>query len=518
MKMRVHFLLLLLLFTGIFCAQGQEYLSPIKASQLKSTKQIFLNEERSLNPKFDGERKGVDLCDDVKVIHSEEDEIYLQTKNNCDGYKVEYNSKELRDIILPNYDRNGNLSSWKAEFNIHSSVNGQKYVFAANTQREESEMEFCFERRKSKFYTQFSYGGKVFFTKHLPSTDGHLTVTITVKEGSSVKIKVGKTGDDLECLDGTREVYPIVGGTKFKYVAIGDGPKTKTTFGNFKFFSEQIKEKNQQVYSQENSEQESSYKNNCVFLSIANDTYRIKPLDGAPTEDAKQLIEFYNDNGFVIVPIENFRTQKDLLNKIKPYEEKIKNADVLIVHYGGHGAILDENEKEHYLLPTDYKGNEFDLRQEYPKTTLVMEKLQSLLSQGSNKYKFMHFTADACQDIVPTKDRTQVAKLTDWSVRLVNNSKVYSILRQSTFAQETTPNLDGYTDALIDHLRENEQKYASIQDMSIDEIFFVPGKQGSKANDKYFGPNGEITGDNPKTFIKNFKLNMSFDEYIKKNN
>lgn len=486
-------------------------------SKLKSTRQIFLNQARSVNSGLESERENYSLCDEVDVISSEQDEIYLQTKNNCDGYKVEYISEEFRDIILPNYNLNGELSSWKAEFNIHSSVNGQKYVFAANTQDESREMKISFERRKNKFYAQLSYGGESFKQKHLPSTDGHLTVTIIVKESSSVKIKVGKTGDTLEYLLNGTQMYAIVDGTKFKYVAIGDGPKIKTTFGKFKFFSKQIVEKNTQVYSQEISEQESklSPKNNCVFLSIANDKYNIKPLDGEPTKDAKQLIEFYKRNGFDIVKIENFKNKIHLITELKKNKTKIKNADVLIVHYGGHGAILDGN--EHYLLPTSYKSNDLESRVNYPKTTFVMETLQVFLSEGSQRYKLMHFTADACQDIVPTKDRAVGAKLTDWNVRLVNNSKVYSILRQSTFAQETADNLNGYSDALIDHLREYEQLNSSIQDINIFKMFKVNSKGASKANDKYFGPDGEINVDPLKDYIKAFKLNMSFDEYIRKN-
>ena len=59
------------------------------------------------------------------------------------------------------------------------------------------------------------------------------------------------------------------------------------------------------------------------------------------------------------------------------------------------------------------------------------------------------------------------------------------------------------------------QKYASIQEMQIGEIFYVESKEGRRANDKFFGPDGEIPGDNEKYFIRQFKLNMSFDEYIK---
>ena len=363
---------------------------------------------------------------------------------------------------------------------------------------------------KKKWRVQFSIAGKPVESDNI-TINGFPTITISVVDNSSVKIQAGVRGEIKEYLKDGSYPLSILNTTKFKYVAQGGNSKAETRFGNFNFRSKQIVEKNTQVNSQENSEQESSYKNNCVFLSIANDKYNVKPLGGAPTDDAKQLIEFYKRNGFDTVKIENFKTKRHLIKEITKNKTKIKNADVLIVHYGGHGAILDGN--EHYLLPTSYKSNDRESRVEYPTTTYVMEMLQDFLSEGSQRHKLMHFTADACQDIVPTQDRAQGAKLTDWNVRLDNNSKVYSILRQSTFAQETADNLNGYSDGLIDHLREYEQLNTSIQDIEIRKLFLVKSK---RANDKYFGPHGEI-GSYDREFINDFKLNMSFDEYIRKN-
>ena len=63
----------------------------------------------------------------------------------------------------------GSIRVWKTDYPDRAAVqafNGHKYVFSTNTQNDDRKMEFCFERRRHKFYVRLSVGGKKIEEKH----------------------------------------------------------------------------------------------------------------------------------------------------------------------------------------------------------------------------------------------------------------------------------------------------------------------------------------------------------------
>ena len=82
---------------------------------------------------------------------------------------------------------------------------------------------------------------------------------------------------------------------------------------------------------------------------ISNGSYRDKPLTGAPT-DAQNITAALTAAQFDITPASDVQSQNDLVNNVlKPFLNKVKEGDIVVIYYFGHGFSLGVDD---FLVPT----------------------------------------------------------------------------------------------------------------------------------------------------------------------
>ena len=170
------------------------------------------------------------------------------------------------------------------------------------------------------------------------------------------------------------------------------------------------------------------------------------------------------------------------------------------------------------MLPILFDGFSEEKNHNYPKTSEIIQKLQTLLSENSSKTKLLHFTADACQDYAEPSQRSNSPQSSGWTLTPKGNKKVYTILRQSTVVGGTADNRGGYSDDLFDVLKDHRK---TIYELTIREYFFVNRPGATSYNERFFDPDGEIKSTKRLRdiqIIENFSLDKLFDQYIKSSN
>ena len=83
-----------------------------------------------------------------------------------------------------------------------------------------------------------------------------------------------------------------------------------------------------------------------VALVIGNGNYSTGPLKN-PVNDARDIAQALRDLGFDVIDKENV-SQTDMKRSIRNFGEKIRNSDVALFYYAGHGVQVNG---ENYLIP-----------------------------------------------------------------------------------------------------------------------------------------------------------------------
>lgn len=92
--------------------------------------------------------------------------------------------------------------------------------------------------------------------------------------------------------------------------------------------------------------QDVSHSERRVALVIGNSAYETAPLRN-PVNDAEDIAQALGELGFEIIHKENVR-QNDMKRAIREFGEKIRNSDVALFYYAGHGVQVNG---QNYLIP-----------------------------------------------------------------------------------------------------------------------------------------------------------------------
>ncbi len=125
-----------------------------------------------------------------------------------------------------------------------------------------------------------------------------------------------------------------------------------------------------------------------LALVIGNSNYENRPLKN-PTNDAKDLGEALKGAGFRVIELYD-ADLKGMRNTIKLFADQLKDYDVGLVYYSGHGI---EFAGRNYLIPVnaDIKTEEEIPRQAFDATEII-EKM------NKNNVKTSIFILDACRN------------------------------------------------------------------------------------------------------------------------
>jgi hypothetical protein len=132
-----------------------------------------------------------------------------------------------------------------------------------------------------------------------------------------------------------------------------------------------------------------------VALVIGNSAYQHMPVLANPTSDAKSMAEVLSKLGF-----ENGQVQplldldlRALLQAIRAFGERARDAKVAVIYFSGHGLQLSTNDgTESYLLPVDADLSD---ALDVPRQTLA---LHELLAQASHTQGAVIALLDACRN------------------------------------------------------------------------------------------------------------------------
>jgi tetratricopeptide (TPR) repeat protein len=128
-----------------------------------------------------------------------------------------------------------------------------------------------------------------------------------------------------------------------------------------------------------------------IALVIGNSTYTKGPLKNA-VNDANSMEAVLKECGFEVIKITN-ADKKTIKTGIKEFSDKMKNYDVGLFFYAGHGLEIDG---KNYIVPTDVTDGmqRADIEEECVST----EWLQQRMAEAGNKDKTNIIILDACRN------------------------------------------------------------------------------------------------------------------------
>jgi uncharacterized caspase-like protein len=99
-----------------------------------------------------------------------------------------------------------------------------------------------------------------------------------------------------------------------------------------------------------------------VALVIGISNYQQVPPLANPARDADALSALFRKSGFDVVDSERDVGIADLRRAIREFSSKVRDADIAVIYYAGHGMEVDGT---NYLVPADAKlSNDFDVEDE----------------------------------------------------------------------------------------------------------------------------------------------------------
>ncbi|WGD55698.1 caspase family protein [Bradyrhizobium sp. CB1650] len=87
-----------------------------------------------------------------------------------------------------------------------------------------------------------------------------------------------------------------------------------------------------------------------VALVIGNSAYKSAPRLANPANDAALVGEMFRKAGFDTVDVKVDLNAADMRRMLREFAGKVRDADMAVIYYAGHGIELDGN---NYLIPTD---------------------------------------------------------------------------------------------------------------------------------------------------------------------
>jgi uncharacterized caspase-like protein len=126
-----------------------------------------------------------------------------------------------------------------------------------------------------------------------------------------------------------------------------------------------------------------------VALVIGISNYQQVPRLANPWRDADALSALFRKSGFDVVDSERDLGIADLRRAIREFSSKVRDADIAVIYYAGHGMEVDGT---NYLVPADAKlSNDFDVEDEAVSLDRMLRALDSVK-------RLRLVILDACRD------------------------------------------------------------------------------------------------------------------------
>ena len=192
-----------------------------------------------------------------------------------------------------------------------------------------------------------------------------------------------------------------------------------------------------------------------IAMIIGNSAYKNTPLT-SPFNDARKMATKLKELNFDIILCRNVDTEA-MHDSAEVFENRLKDYDVALVYYSGHG-MEDGEKKRTYLLPIDYKDRMLDALES---KRITAQDIMKRLEDSPCKSKII--IIDACREGVNQGDRFS----------LFEPSKPGVYIACATSKGKTAKDgkdLSPYTEALLKQLVIPWQRIATIIDKVTNEI------------------------------------------------
>jgi Caspase domain len=126
-----------------------------------------------------------------------------------------------------------------------------------------------------------------------------------------------------------------------------------------------------------------------VALVIGNSTYKKVQQLSNPANDAQAVGEIFKAAGFDVIDVRQNLDANGLRRAIRDFSQVVRDADVAVVFYAGHGIELDGN---NYLVPIDARlALDIDVEDE----TISLERVLKIIEPAK---RLRLIILDACRD------------------------------------------------------------------------------------------------------------------------
>ena len=496
---------------------------------IQGSEQNKISQERSFN--FNSSDNTSDFsgrpnedCGSNRTVDADEEKLIFAPKNTGCKFKVNMVTPNLSSMLKDGFNLNKEeIFLWQLDFSFLLK-DQSNYKIELNVQNEDDKEWIVIEKNKGdnlNIYCGDGDGNKVPLNggRAIKHTAGGFTdfSLFTVKNDHQIYLKVGNKVFKTK--------WPHIDLKKSSQFGFEINAKNKSGIQQIRFHSRTVGREEPKDFNNDSDEYTSELNNKVVFLSIANDYNDEGPtsLNSIPTFESEKLIDEYHKKGVTtLTPIRNFKSKSDLKSKLEELQNKLQDADVVFVHYGGHGALViveGEDEHPHCLIPLGfneipipYKPDVFSL---VPRTDWVIKTIETLMSDNSGtEDKLLHFTIDACSDFIGdnrSSKRTRNGHVENGHVDIAMVDGVYTIKRFAVPDGETASNTNSYSKGLIISLSKKSKTDFVTQEYQ--NVFQLIGN--NKYHEKCYGPGGELGGNQTK-ILKDFKLKDHFGDYIVK--
>lgn len=194
-----------------------------------------------------------------------------------------------------------------------------------------------------------------------------------------------------------------------------------------------------------------AYAEKRVALVIGNSAYKNVGKLTNPNNDATAVAELFRKVGFEVVDVRHDLGNNDLRRAIREFSATIRDVDIAVVYYAGHGIEVDGT---NYLIPTDATlQQDVDVEDE----TLALDRVLRMLEPAR---RLRLVILDACRDnpFARTMKRTVSSRSIGRGLAKVELTASDTLIAFAAKAGSTVADGDGanspYTTALVKHIAE----------------------------------------------------------------
>ncbi|MBK8627918.1 MAG: caspase family protein [Saprospiraceae bacterium] len=141
-----------------------------------------------------------------------------------------------------------------------------------------------------------------------------------------------------------------------------------------------------------------------LALCIGNDRYlHLNSLGGQPINDANDMTTQLRELGFDVMPVLTNASKNQIQSTLRSFAEKLKNYDVGLFFYAGHGASADGN---NFILSKDIPAQPF--KADVKEYGISDQYIMDLMNESGDANKTHILIYDACRSVVRGEGNGQV--------------------------------------------------------------------------------------------------------------